>query len=67
MRQAAERASILDNRLAGATSLKFISEPEAAAISILYSDFDDRPGVEKGTRFIVCDCGGTYTEHHVAQ
>ncbi|KAK8104361.1 uncharacterized protein PG998_011394 [Apiospora kogelbergensis] len=58
MRQAAERAGILDNRLVGATSLKFISEPEAAAISILYSDFDDRPGVEKGTRFIVCDCGG---------
>ncbi|KAK7961949.1 uncharacterized protein PG986_002774 [Apiospora aurea] len=58
MRKAAEDAGILDRRLGGVTSLKFISEPEAAAISILYSELDDRPDLKTGTKFIVCDCGG---------
>jgi len=63
MRQAAQQAGILEDRLAGATILKFISEPEAAAISMLYSELDDRPDVTEGTKFIVCDCGGKCTEH----
>ncbi|KAK7914959.1 hypothetical protein PG985_012662 [Apiospora marii] len=58
MREAAKRAGILDDRLPGVTKLQFISEPEAAAISSLYSELDDRPDVKKGTRFIVLDCGG---------
>lgn len=35
MRQAAEKAGILDRRLIGATTLEFIHEPEAAGLSIL--------------------------------
>ncbi|KAK8075484.1 hypothetical protein PG997_010147 [Apiospora hydei] len=58
MREAAKRAGILDECLPGATTLKFISEPEAAAIASLYSELDDRPDVEEGTIFIVVDCGG---------
>lgn len=58
MRKAAEGAGILGKRLGGATNLKFVSEPEAAAISILYTELDDRPDLKIGTKFIVCDCGG---------
>ena len=41
MRQAIEKAGVLDTREAGATKLTFISEPEAAAISTM-ADMSDR-------------------------
>ncbi|KAK6821093.1 hypothetical protein PG987_015493 [Apiospora arundinis] len=58
MRRAAEKASIFDKRLGGVTTLELISEPEAAAIAVLYSDVDDCPDVAVGSKFIVGDCGG---------
>ncbi|KAK8061903.1 hypothetical protein PG994_008269 [Apiospora phragmitis] len=56
MRYAAVRAGILDDRLGGETTLDFISEPEAAAISVLYSELENRPDVKNG-KFIVADLG----------
>ncbi|KAI1204683.1 uncharacterized protein F4807DRAFT_454509 [Annulohypoxylon truncatum] len=55
MKQAARNAGILDDRLAGETSLSFVPEPEAAALSTLLE-----PGrkVSKDDVFIVCDAGG---------
>ncbi|KAK8000514.1 hypothetical protein PG990_013114 [Apiospora arundinis] len=58
MRRAAEKAGIFDKRLGGVTTLELISEPEAAAIAVLYSDVDDCPDVTVGSKFIVGDCGG---------
>jgi hypothetical protein len=55
MKQAAQNAGILDDRLAGETRLSFVPEPEAAALSTL-----SEPGrkVGKDDVFIVCDAGG---------
>ncbi|KAI0430723.1 hypothetical protein F5Y09DRAFT_307087 [Xylaria sp. FL1042] len=55
MKQAAQNAGILDDRLAGDTRLTFAPEPEAAALSTL-----TEPGrkVSKGDVFMVCDAGG---------
>ncbi|KAK8016695.1 hypothetical protein PG993_014884 [Apiospora rasikravindrae] len=58
MRIAAERAGILDDRISGETTLKFVSEPEAAAISVLHSEIGGRPDVKKGTKFNITDLGG---------
>ncbi|KAJ2992967.1 hypothetical protein NUW58_g1990 [Xylaria curta] len=55
MKQAAQNAGILADRLAGETHLSFVPEPEAAALSTL-----SEPGrkVSKGDIFLVCDAGG---------
>ncbi|KAI0521987.1 hypothetical protein F5B22DRAFT_512862 [Xylaria bambusicola] len=55
MRQAAQNAGILDDRLAGDTRLSFAPEPEAAALSTL-----TEPGrkVNENDCFMVCDAGG---------
>ncbi|KAK8122680.1 hypothetical protein PG984_011350 [Apiospora sp. TS-2023a] len=65
MRKAAEQAGILDDRPPGTTghpprntTLDFISEPEAAAIHVLYRQLSDRPDLKVGDTFIVVDCGG---------
>ncbi|KAL7909220.1 hypothetical protein GGI35DRAFT_493223 [Trichoderma velutinum] len=59
MHKAIEKAGILESRIAGDTVLKFITEPEAAALATIndmctYS----RPNMEVGDHFIVCDAGG---------
>ncbi|KAI3558107.1 hypothetical protein CABS01_02666 [Colletotrichum abscissum] len=57
MKRAAENAGLLNKRLAGATTLSFISEPEAAALATL-KDLAGRPNIKVGDYFVVCDAGG---------
>ncbi|KAK7914963.1 actin-like ATPase domain-containing protein [Apiospora marii] len=64
--EAVKRAGILDDRLPssnngvtpGKTTVKYISEPEAAAFFVLESQLGYRPDLKKGDRFMVVDCGG---------
>lgn len=55
MVDAAKKAGILDARDAGATTLDFVPEPEAAALCTLCE-----PGrrVNRGDVYIICDAGG---------
>jgi hypothetical protein len=59
MRQAAMEADILtsSHRLAGETTLHFVSEPEAAALAT-FEDLKVRPNCHKGDTLVVCDAGG---------
>ncbi|KAF2675108.1 hypothetical protein BT63DRAFT_420337 [Microthyrium microscopicum] len=57
MRQAAELAGMLEPRLAGETTLAFVSEPEAAALAT-FEDMKARPNFNAGDCFVVCDAGG---------
>ncbi|KAI1749158.1 hypothetical protein F4782DRAFT_533771 [Xylaria castorea] len=57
MRQAAERAGILEDRVAGKTSLDFVSEPEAATLATL-PELDNRDDLAIGDSFVVMDAGG---------
>ncbi|KAF5714917.1 Hsp70 chaperone protein [Fusarium globosum] len=57
MKQAAQRSGILDARSAGATSLHFISEPEAAALATI-KDLSKRSTIKAGDTIVVCDAGG---------
>ncbi|CVK82888.1 hypothetical protein FPRO04_00315 [Fusarium proliferatum] len=57
MKQAAQQSGILDARSAGATSLHFISEPEAAALATI-KDLSKRSTIKAGDTIIVCDAGG---------
>ena len=57
MREAAKEAGILDYRLAGDTTLDFVSEPEAAALAT-FDDLQKRPNFKEGDSFVVCDAGG---------
>ncbi|KAJ4406589.1 hypothetical protein N0V91_004532 [Didymella pomorum] len=57
MREAAKRAGILERRLAGETVLRFVSEPEAAALAT-FEDLKNRPNFQIGDSFVVCDAGG---------
>lgn len=57
MREAARQAGILDDRLAGDTTLDFVSEPEAAALAT-FDDLQKRPNFQVGDSFVVCDAGG---------
>ncbi|KAK0672629.1 hypothetical protein QBC41DRAFT_380636 [Cercophora samala] len=57
MREAARLAGMLGTRVAGPTVLKFISEPEAAALATL-SDMQSRCDIQNGDSFVVVDCGG---------
>ncbi|QPH01174.1 hypothetical protein C2857_005373 [Epichloe festucae Fl1] len=57
MEQAAEMAGILAKRPCGTTLLRFISEPEAAALSTL-GDQANKSTVEVDDNFVICDAGG---------
>ncbi|KAF9769155.1 hypothetical protein IL306_013482 [Fusarium sp. DS 682] len=57
MKQAAQQSGILDARSAGATTLHFISEPEAAALATI-KDLQKRSTIKKGDTIVVCDAGG---------
>jgi hypothetical protein len=57
MREAAKQAGILQRRLAGETILRFVSEPEAAALAT-FEDLKNRPNFQVGDSFVVCDAGG---------
>lgn len=57
MREAAEKAGLLEPRLAGTTTLTLISEPEAGAISTLFS-LEGRPGIVQGDSILIVDAGG---------
>ncbi|KAI0467976.1 hypothetical protein F4859DRAFT_506405 [Xylaria cf. heliscus] len=57
MRQAAERAGIFEDRIAGKTTFDFISEPEAAALATL-PEIDNRDDLAIGDSFVVLDAGG---------
>lgn len=54
MKRAAKMAHILDERLCGETKLSFISEPEAATMTVL----PDIKDLKAGDSFVLCDCGG---------
>ena len=55
MKQAAKKAGILKRRPAGATTLIFAPEPEAAALATLCE-----PGrrINRGEVYVICDAGG---------
>lgn len=55
MKEAARKAGILDDRLAGPTTLSFAPEPEAAALASL---LDRGPYSKTGEVYMVCDAGG---------
>ncbi|KAF5663106.1 Hsp70 chaperone protein [Fusarium heterosporum] len=57
MKQAAQQSGILDWRSAGATTLRFISEPEAAAL-VTIKDLAKRSTIQTGDTIVVCDAGG---------
>ncbi|KAF5575134.1 hypothetical protein FPANT_11463 [Fusarium pseudoanthophilum] len=57
MKVAAKQAGILDPRLAGPTTLRFVSEPEAAALATI-KDLSKRSSIKAGDTIVVCDAGG---------
>ncbi|KAJ4249431.1 hypothetical protein NW762_012286 [Fusarium torreyae] len=57
MTEALKHAGLLGISRDGETTLSFISEPEAAALTCLEEN-SDRPDVGVGDHFIVCDAGG---------
>ncbi|KAM6531674.1 hypothetical protein FSOLCH5_001128 [Fusarium solani] len=57
MKQAAKMSGILQARSGGETVLRFISEPEAAALATL-KDLSKRSTIEAGDTIVVCDAGG---------
>ncbi|KAH7269671.1 uncharacterized protein BKA55DRAFT_549285 [Fusarium redolens] len=57
MKQAAQQSGIMDRRSAGATTLYFISEPEAAALATI-KDLSKRSTINTGDTIVVCDAGG---------
>lgn len=64
MEKAAQESGILGRRAAGATTLSFAPEPEAAALASL-SDPGQRP--KKDDIYIICDAGGgtVVGAHHI--
>ncbi|KAF5589279.1 uncharacterized protein FSUBG_11191 [Fusarium subglutinans] len=57
MKVAARQAGILDPRPAGPTTLRFVSEPEAAALATI-KDLSKRSSINAGDTIVVCDAGG---------
>ncbi|RTE70985.1 hypothetical protein BHE90_014613 [Fusarium euwallaceae] len=57
MKEAAQMSGILDARSCGATTLRFISEPEAAALATI-KDLSKRSTIKVGDTIVVCDAGG---------
>ncbi|OAA67546.1 Heat shock protein Hsp70 [Cordyceps fumosorosea ARSEF 2679] len=64
MTRAAERAGMLSERgrgmARGKPDLRFVSEPEAAALAVL-ADFHPKPNIKDDT-IVVCDAGGGTTD-----
>ncbi|KAG8421062.1 hypothetical protein J3458_002969 [Metarhizium acridum] len=57
MRNAAEKAGFFRKRYAGETTLKFVSEPEAAALATI-KDHSKKSTIQSGDHIVVCDAGG---------
>ncbi|KAI7771308.1 hypothetical protein ACKAV7_001283 [Fusarium commune] len=57
MKMAAKQAGILDPRPAGLTTLRFISEPEAATLATI-KDLSRGSSIEAGDTIVVYDAGG---------
>ncbi|CAG7557355.1 unnamed protein product [Fusarium equiseti] len=57
MKQAARTSGILDARPCGDTTLRFISEPEAAALATI-KDLSKRSTMKVGDTMVICDAGG---------
>ncbi|KAK9438890.1 Heat shock protein Hsp70 [Metarhizium brunneum] len=57
MRKAAEKAGFFSKRHAGETILKFVSEPEAAALATI-KDHSKKSTIQSGDHIVVCDAGG---------
>ncbi|KAJ2991945.1 hypothetical protein NUW58_g2336 [Xylaria curta] len=57
MREAAGLAGIFDYRVAGETTLLFVSEPEAAAIATM-PELENREDLRVGDSLVVVDAGG---------
>ncbi|RKL33579.1 hypothetical protein BFJ72_g9803 [Fusarium proliferatum] len=57
MKQAANASGILDARSCGDTKLRFISEPEAAALATI-KDLSKRSTMKVGDTMVICDAGG---------
>ncbi|KAF5982892.1 Hsp70 chaperone protein [Fusarium bulbicola] len=57
MKQAAKTSGILDARSCGETKLRFISEPEAAALATI-KDLSKRSTMKIGDTMVICDAGG---------
>ncbi|KAL6788341.1 actin-like ATPase domain-containing protein [Trichoderma sp. SZMC 28012] len=57
MKEAIEKAGIMNFRSTADTILQFIPEPEAAALASL-QDMSDRADIKTGDHFVVCDAGG---------
>ena len=55
MEAAARKSGILDNRPAGATTLAFAPEPEAAAMASLC---ENGRSINTGDVYVICDAGG---------
>ncbi|KAH7273994.1 hypothetical protein B0J15DRAFT_567509 [Fusarium solani] len=62
MKQAAGLSGILDARSCGATTLRFVSEPEAAALATI-QDLSKRSTIKSDDTIIVCDAGGGTVSH----
>ncbi|RSL72501.1 hypothetical protein CEP51_011897 [Fusarium floridanum] len=57
MKQAASLSGILDARSCGDTTLRFVSEPEAAALATI-KDLSKRSTIKPGDTIVICDAGG---------
>ncbi|KLO96325.1 related to hsp70 protein [Fusarium fujikuroi] len=57
MKQAAKTSGILDARPCGETKLRFISEPEAAALATI-KDLSKRSTMKIEDTMVICDAGG---------
>ncbi|KAL4730385.1 hypothetical protein ACLX1H_002419 [Fusarium chlamydosporum] len=57
MKKAASMSGILESRPSGATTLGFISEPEAAALATL-KDLSKRSTIMPSDTMVICDAGG---------
>ncbi|RDW67510.1 hypothetical protein BP6252_08906 [Coleophoma cylindrospora] len=59
MKQAAAQAGMLEPRFAGPTTLRLVTEPEAAALAAWQeSALEWQPDFKLGDSFVVCDAGG---------
>ncbi|KAM0246728.1 hypothetical protein ACHAP5_004499 [Fusarium lateritium] len=57
MKEAVRLSGILDARPCGETTLRFISEPEAAALATI-KDLSKRSTMKYGDTMVICDAGG---------
>ncbi|EEU48642.1 uncharacterized protein NECHADRAFT_90172 [Fusarium vanettenii 77-13-4] len=62
MKQAAGLSGILTPRPCGATTVRFVSEPEAAALATI-QDLSKRSTIKPDDTIVVCDAGGGTVSH----